>query len=112
MIDDFVMKGDRMLAAPRASMEARERLASPPMPGPDACDAALLARCRLEADAFTGIYDKYFPVMHRYIAGRLGVQAADDLAAEAPKRSRARWPSRTAPSAHVSTAHARSCAPR
>ena len=65
------------------SREADERMASVQVPGPDARDAALLARSRLEADAFTGIYDKYFPVIHRYIAGRLGVQAADDLAAEA-----------------------------
>lgn len=72
MIDDFVMKGER-----------RGAVAAVPAPDPDACDATLLARSRLEADAFTGIYDKYFPVLHRYIAGRLGVQAADDLAAEA-----------------------------
>lgn len=82
MIDHFVKNDDRMFAAPPVSMEARGRPASPPMPGSDACDAALLARSGLEADAFTGIYDKYFPVIHRYIAGRLGLQAADDLAAE------------------------------
>lgn len=83
MIDHFVMKGDRMIAAPDMSMEANERLAAVPMPGSDAYDAALLARSKLEADAFTGIYDRYFWVIHRYIAGRLGSQAADDLAAEA-----------------------------
>jgi RNA polymerase sigma-70 factor (ECF subfamily) len=76
------MNGDRMFAPPPASAEARERLVSPLVPGSDAYDAALLARSRLEADAFTGIYDRYFPVIHRYIAGRLGPQAADDLAAE------------------------------
>ena len=72
-----------MIAAPDMSMEANERLAAVPMPGSDAYDAALLARSKFEADAFTGIYDRYFWVIHRYIAGRLGSQAADDLAAEA-----------------------------
>jgi RNA polymerase sigma-70 factor (ECF subfamily) len=52
------------------------------MRGSDAYDEALLARSGLDADAFTAIYDRYFPVIHRYIAGRLGSQAADDLAAE------------------------------
>lgn len=72
-----------MFAGPGPDMEAYERLAAVPVPGSDAYDAVLLARSRLDADAFTGIYDRYFPVIHRYFAGRLGSQAADDLAAEA-----------------------------
>lgn len=48
----------------------------------DADDALLVERSRDEADAFTGIYDRYFPVIHRYVAGRLGPQIADDLSAE------------------------------
>jgi hypothetical protein len=49
-----------------------ERDPVPGSPGPDASDAARLARSRLEPEAFTGIYDRYFPVIHRYVAGRLG----------------------------------------
>ena len=83
MIDHFVMRRDRMPADPGASMEAGEWLAVAQAPGSDACDSAQLARSRLDPEAFTGIYDRYFPVIHRYVAGRLGYQVADDLAAEA-----------------------------
>jgi RNA polymerase sigma-70 factor (ECF subfamily) len=48
----------------------------------DADDARLIERSRKEPDGFTGIYDRYFPVIHRYVASRLGPQTADDLAAE------------------------------
>lgn len=72
-----------MPADPGPSMAGGEWLAVAPAPGPDASDAAQLARSRLDPEAFTGIYDRYFPVIHRYVAGRLGYQAADDLAAEA-----------------------------
>jgi RNA polymerase sigma-70 factor (ECF subfamily) len=77
------MKDDRIFVVPGPDREARERLAVVPVPGSDAYDAVLLARSRLDADAFTAVYDQYFPVIHRYVAGRLGSQAADDLAAEA-----------------------------
>jgi RNA polymerase sigma factor (sigma-70 family) len=49
----------------------------------DADDALLIERSRDEAEAFTGLYDRYLPVIHRYVAGRVGPQVADDLAAEA-----------------------------
>lgn len=45
-------------------------------------DAMLLVRSREDAEAFTPIYDRYFPVIHHYVAGRLGRQSADDLAAD------------------------------
>jgi RNA polymerase sigma factor (sigma-70 family) len=83
VIDHFVMKRDRMLAGPGPGAAAAEWPTVAPVPGPDASDAAQLARSRLDPEAFTGIYDRYFPVIHRYVAGRLGFQAADDLAAEA-----------------------------
>jgi RNA polymerase sigma-70 factor (ECF subfamily) len=45
-------------------------------------DAALIARSVLKPDQFAAIYDRYFAEMYRYVAGRLGRDAADDLAAE------------------------------
>ncbi|MFF0572857.1 RNA polymerase sigma factor [Streptosporangium saharense] len=33
-------------------------------------------------ERFAVLYDRYFPDIHRYVAGRLGTQAADDLTAE------------------------------
>lgn len=83
MIHHFTVKGDRMTAPPEIHAETGERLAEQRRLGSDADDAGLIARSRREPDAFTGIYDRYFPVIHRYVAGRLGPQAADDLAAEA-----------------------------
>jgi RNA polymerase sigma-70 factor (ECF subfamily) len=72
-----------MTAPPEIYLETGERLAEQRRLGSDVEDAGLIARSRHEPDAFTGIYDRYFPVIHRYVAGRLGPQAADDLAAEA-----------------------------
>ncbi|GAA3241695.1 RNA polymerase sigma factor [Actinocorallia longicatena] len=45
-------------------------------------DASLAAAVREDPDRFTDVYDRYFDVVHGYIAGRLDTQAADDLAAE------------------------------
>ena len=45
-------------------------------------DAVLLVRSCEDAEAFTPIYDRYFPVIHHYVAGRLGTEPADDVAAE------------------------------
>ncbi|WP_243716660.1 RNA polymerase sigma factor [Actinomadura darangshiensis] len=45
-------------------------------------DAALLAASVRDADRFTAVYDRYFADVHRYVAGRLGRQAADDVVAE------------------------------
>lgn len=46
-------------------------------------DAAVLARSVREPDRFAAIYDRYFSEVYRYVAGRLGRDVADDLAAEA-----------------------------
>lgn len=55
----------------------------PPEPtGTDAGDAEAVARSRAEPDAFTAVYDRHFAAIHRYVAGRLGPQVADDVAAE------------------------------
>ncbi|WP_329519126.1 RNA polymerase sigma factor [Spirillospora sp. NBC_01491] len=45
-------------------------------------DAALLAASVRDGDSFTAVYDRYFADVHRYVAGRLGTQAADDVVAE------------------------------
>ena len=45
-------------------------------------DATVLARSVPEPDRFAAIYDRYFGEVHRYVAGRLGRDVADDLAAE------------------------------
>jgi RNA polymerase sigma-70 factor (ECF subfamily) len=45
-------------------------------------DAEMVKRSRSDPDRFTAVYDRYFAVIHRYVAGRLGTQTADDLTAE------------------------------
>ena len=45
-------------------------------------DAAAIARSMREPDRFAAIYERYFVEIYRYIAGRLGRDVADDLAAE------------------------------
>jgi RNA polymerase sigma factor (sigma-70 family) len=50
--------------------------------GEQVTDAELAARFRRDPDQFTAVYDRYFADIYRYVAGRLDVQAADDLAAE------------------------------
>lgn len=43
---------------------------------------AVLARSVREPDDFAAIYDSHFAEIYRYVAGRLGRNVADDLAAE------------------------------
>jgi RNA polymerase sigma factor (sigma-70 family) len=50
--------------------------------GDQLTDAELTAAFRCDPERFTAVYDRYFGDVHRYVAGRLDVQAADDLAAE------------------------------
>jgi RNA polymerase sigma-70 factor (ECF subfamily) len=45
-------------------------------------DAELAARFQREPSLFTEVHDRYFTVIYRYVAGRLGAQAAEDVAAE------------------------------
>jgi RNA polymerase sigma factor (sigma-70 family) len=45
-------------------------------------DAVVLAGSVREPDRFAEIYDRYFGEVYRYVAGRLGRDVADDLAAE------------------------------
>jgi RNA polymerase sigma factor (sigma-70 family) len=50
--------------------------------GEQVTDAELAARFRRDPERFTAVYDRYFGDIHRYVAGRLDVSVADDLAAE------------------------------
>ncbi|MES9538032.1 MULTISPECIES: RNA polymerase sigma factor [unclassified Actinomadura] len=45
-------------------------------------DEALLASSVRDGDRFTAVYDRHFADVHRYVAGRLGPQTADDVVAE------------------------------
>lgn len=50
--------------------------------GEQVSDVDLAARFRLDSDTFTAVYDRYFRDIYLYVAGRLDVQAAEDIAAE------------------------------
>lgn len=56
------------------------RVTAPPDTAPT--DAELLAASVRDGDRFTAVYDRYYTDVHRYVAGRLGPQAADDVVAE------------------------------
>ncbi|MFI0448598.1 RNA polymerase sigma factor [Actinomadura sp. 6N118] len=45
-------------------------------------DASLVAESLRVPELFAQLYDRYFTDIHRYLAGRLGRETADDLAAE------------------------------
>jgi RNA polymerase sigma-70 factor (ECF subfamily) len=51
-------------------------------PDTDSVEAAMLARSLDDPALFAEIYDRFFPEIHRYMAGRMGRDAADDLAAD------------------------------
>ncbi|GAA2621018.1 RNA polymerase sigma factor [Actinomadura fulvescens] len=50
---------------------------------PNAEDARLIAASLRDPECFTAVYDRHYTIIYRYVAGRLGPQAADDIAAEA-----------------------------
>jgi len=52
------------------------------MPPPDEDDAAIIRRSLREPERFAAIFDRHAPHIMRYLAHRLGRQAADDLVAE------------------------------
>ncbi|MGP3960965.1 RNA polymerase sigma factor [Nonomuraea sp. 3N208] len=60
-------------------MTALPRVSHPPQ---EIDDATLVEQSRRFPDRFAVLYDCYFPEIYRYVAGRLGTQVADDLAAE------------------------------
>ncbi|MDO3701606.1 RNA polymerase sigma factor [Micromonospora sp. C28SCA-DRY-2] len=45
-------------------------------------DAVIIERSVRDPEAFSAIFDRHAPYIHRYLARRLGVPAADDLVAE------------------------------
>ncbi|MER6813900.1 RNA polymerase sigma factor [Spirillospora sp. NPDC000708] len=45
-------------------------------------DARLIERSGRHPEAFAALYDRHAPSIHRYVARRLGEQAADDVVAE------------------------------
>lgn len=47
-----------------------------------ASEAEVVARFRRDPEYFTAVYDRYFRDIYLYVAGRLDVQAAEDVAAE------------------------------
>jgi RNA polymerase sigma factor (sigma-70 family) len=50
--------------------------------GEQAPDAMLAAGFQRDPELFTWVYERYFRAVYRYVAGRLDVQVADDIAAE------------------------------
>lgn len=54
----------------------------PPDVSADAADAEAIVRSRRDPAAFTEIFHRHFAAIHGYAARRLGVDAADDIAAE------------------------------
>ncbi|GII52642.1 DNA-directed RNA polymerase sigma-70 factor [Planotetraspora thailandica] len=50
--------------------------------GEQVTDAELAARFRRDPEMFAAVYDLYFRDVYRYVAGRLGEETADDIAAE------------------------------
>ncbi|MEU6726517.1 RNA polymerase sigma factor [Nonomuraea wenchangensis] len=55
---------------------------TPPEEMVEADDAELIRRSIDDPEQFTGVFDRYVEQIHRYVARRLGVQAADDIVAE------------------------------
>jgi RNA polymerase sigma factor (sigma-70 family) len=50
--------------------------------GEQALDAMLATGFQRDPELFTSVYERYFHAVYRYVAGRLDVQVADDIAAE------------------------------
>lgn len=45
-------------------------------------DTRIITASLSEPERFTGVYDRHYTAVYRYVSGRLGWQAADDVAAE------------------------------
>jgi len=50
--------------------------------GPPEADAAVIEQSWTQPERFAAIFERYFGQIHQYLARRLGVKTADDLAAE------------------------------
>lgn len=53
---------------------------------PRQSDDVVVALSRREPERFAEIYQRYFSEIYRYVAGRLGRDIADDLAAETERQ--------------------------
>ncbi|GAB3886404.1 RNA polymerase sigma factor [Kibdelosporangium lantanae] len=53
-----------------------------PRTGEQVSDAELAARFQHDREVFTEVHDRYFAAVHRYVAGRLDAQVAEDITAE------------------------------
>lgn len=51
-------------------------------PPDNAADAEIIGRSLTHPHAFSRIFDSYFLALHRYVARRLGIDAAEDLVAD------------------------------
>ncbi len=72
----------RMMRTPGAVDDRLDDAAVLARSGREPDDAAVVARSVRDPDQFAAIYDRYFGEVYRYVAGRLGRDVADDLAAE------------------------------
>lgn len=66
-----------MSAATQRSASARA-----PAGPPDGADSASIGRSLVEPERFAAVFDRHAPYIHRYVARRLGPDAADDVVAE------------------------------
>ncbi|MFC5832810.1 RNA polymerase sigma factor [Nonomuraea insulae] len=52
------------------------------MPDTDLDDAEVIRRARSDPGAFSALFDRHAPALHRYVTRRLGDSLADDVVAE------------------------------
>ena len=55
---------------------------APPGPPGEACDADLIRRSEAEPEQFAALFRRHSAALHRYVARRLGLDAAEDIVAE------------------------------
>jgi len=55
---------------------------APPGPPGEACDADLIRRSEAEPEQFAALFRRHSGALHRYVARRLGPDAAEDIVAE------------------------------
>ncbi|RKT84072.1 RNA polymerase sigma-70 factor, ECF subfamily [Saccharopolyspora antimicrobica] len=60
----------------------RASMSSPALDGDVEDDASIIGRSTRDPDHFAAIFDRHAPLIHRYLARRVGGDMADDLVAE------------------------------
>jgi RNA polymerase sigma factor (sigma-70 family) len=76
------MNAARPLARPDSAEADRAEAGSAVGEDGPADDAGVITRSRREPELFALLYERYFAEIYRYLAGRMGRDAADDLAAD------------------------------